>query len=315
MLDDCLSSLEQQSLPTEEFEVIVVDNGSRDVTSEVAQKHGTRLQLRYQFEPEPGLHVGRHAGMQTAASDLLVFCDDDIIAEPTWLMSVVEAFDDPSVTLVGGNNWPLFELPPPGWLQTWWERPRRRRKALSQLSILDFGEGQFEIDPGFVWGCNFSVRRQALVDAGGFHPDGLPTDRLRWRGDGETHVSNWIRRSGNRALFHSGASVGHRVPAERMTLDYFVGRGYAQGISDSYTDLRRRQGAGANWSQRNLHRGRIALRGAASMLAGPHGRTGREMREVQSATYAAWLSGYDFHQREAASDPALMAWVLREDYY
>lgn len=314
MLDDCLRSLAIQTLPADQFDVVVVDNGSRDGTRAVADAHGSSLQLHYLFEPEPGLHVGRHAGMRAASSDLLVFCDDDIIAEPTWLASVVEAFANPSVVLVGGNNRPVFEQPPPDWLRAWWQRPNYRGRALWQLSVVDFGEGVFEIDPRYVWGCNFSIRRWALAAAGGFHPDGVPADRLRWRGDGESHVSAWVRRSGLRALFHSGASVGHRVPPERMSPEYFARRSFAQGVSDSFTNLRRRR-ALTLASGRLLQRGRGALGLAVSAAIGPRSLVGYRLLEVQWASQAAYLKGYDYHQREAASDPALMAWVLRKDYY
>ena len=315
LLSDCLHSLTHQTLPIDVFEVIVVDNGSRDETRSIVERHRADLQLSYRSELEPGLHVGRHAGTRLARSDLLVFCDDDIVAERTWLSSVVDAFADQSVSLVGGNNRPLFEKAPPDWLQAWWERPAGHGKALGYLSILDFGEGQFDIDPGFVWGCNFSIRRRVLDSAGGFHPDAMPPDRLRWRGDGETHVSEWVRRSRQRALFHSGASVGHRVPVERMNADYFVRRAYAQGVSDSFADLRRCRGNVTGSYQKLVRRGRRALGRAASTVTGPRGPAGQRMREVQRAVQAAWSEGYDFHQAEALKDPTLMAWVLRENYY
>jgi len=41
-----------------------------------------------------------------------------------------------------------------------------------------------------------------------------------------------------KCLFHPGASVYHKVSPERMTIGYFRQRGFNQGISDSYTQLR-----------------------------------------------------------------------------
>lgn len=315
MLDDCLRSLARQTLPPEAFEVIVVDNGSTDDTAAVVAEHGGSLPLRYLLAPEPGLHVGRHAGMQAATSDLLVFGDDDIVAEPGWLASVKEAFEDPGVALVGGNNRPIFEGTPPDWLQAWWRQPAGPGRAMAPLSILDFGDGQFDIDPGYVWGCNFSIRRQVLLGAGGFHPDGVPADRLRWRGDGETHVADEIRRTGLRARFHAGASVGHRVSAGRMTPAYFSQRACAQGVSDSYTDIRR---AGAPKS-RLADRARRRARAIASRLrlsfATARDPAARTLRDVRRDMLAAYAAGYDFHQREVAGDPDLLAWVLKERYY
>ena len=309
-LDDCLASLGSQTLAVADFEVIVVDNGSRDDTAAVAARHGAALPLRVLHAPEPGLHVGRHAGLHAARSDLLVYADDDIVADAGWLAAIVDAFADPAVALVGGNNRPLFEATPPAWLAAWWETPRRHGRALGHLSILDFGDGRFEVDPGLVWGCNYAIRRDVLLAAGGFHPDAMPADRLRFRGDGETHVSDWIRRRGLRARFDAGASVRHRVPASRMTADYFHRRGYAQGISDSYADLRRR---GGRPTPRGVSaRGRLRD-GAVAMVS--RLRSGGELGAVMRATQEARRKGYAFHQAAVAADPSLRDWVLREDYF
>ena len=314
LLDDCLASLADQSLPVDQFEVLVIDNGSTDCTEGVARRHANQLPLRYLFEPEPGLHAARHAGFREASADILVFGDDDIVAEPDWLLSILDAFRDPSVALVGGNNRPLFEQPPPDWLVCWWEGPSSKRRAISHLSILDFGQGQFDIDPGWIWGCNFSIRRSALAHAGGFHPDAMPAESLRLRGDGETSVSDAIRRSGLRARFHSGASVSHRVSKARMNADYFQQRSYAQGISDSYTDLRRRGGrrTPAAGLARRLRASASTLRAIATTS---HGTAGRTLRTIRWHCLTSYLAGYAYHQREAALDPALRAWILKDNYF
>jgi len=87
-----------------------------------------------------------------------------------------EAFSYPDVVLVGGNNLPAFALPPPAWLERWWNQPVYKGRALGYLSILDFGDGVFDIDPAFVWGCNFSIRKEQLIQYGGFHPDAFPAE-------------------------------------------------------------------------------------------------------------------------------------------
>jgi glucosyl-dolichyl phosphate glucuronosyltransferase len=318
LLTRCLGSLTRQTLPAEAFEVLVIDNGSTDHTPSVAENYGSLLQLTYVTASEPGLHVGRHQGMQRANTDVLMFTDDDIEAEPGWVEAVVQTLENPNIALVGGNNYPLFEESPPEWLVRWWERPVYKGRALGSLSILDFGEGVFEIDPGYVWGCNYSIRRESLLKAGGFHPDGVPKERLLFRGDGETHVSEAVLKSGFRTVFNSRASVHHRVSKERMTKSYFEQRAYAQGISDSYTAIRRKGGL------KKPVGGRI--RGGLSHLwtfVGWHirfamavcRRTERESMSVQHTMSSAYWQGYNFHQQQVRADPALLAWVLKESYF
>lgn len=313
LLEDCLLALTRQEPVEGGFEVIVVDNGSRDATAEVAQRYATQLPLHYVFAPEPGLHVGRHAGLRTAQAEVLVFGDDDIVPSAGWLRAIATAFRDPEVALVGGNNLPLFESEPPRWLVRWWEQAPQGKRALDYLSILDWGAEPVDIDPGLVWGCNYSIRRSVLMEVGGFHPDGVPEDRLRFRGDGETAVSDGIRQRGLRTRFVPGASVMHRVSAGRMTPEYFFRRARAQGVSDSYTDLRA-AGGRLSVSVRLRRISGACLRAGRAWLSSERDADGRALAGVRSRCALAYLAGYAYHQKEFARDAALREWVLKEHY-
>jgi hypothetical protein len=322
-LKACLASLEAQTLPREAFEVIVVDNGSRDGTAAVAQGFAARLPLRLLNAPEPGLHVGRHAGWRAARSGVLVFADDDIVAAPGWLAAVAAQFGaDERLALLGGNNLPAFEHAPPPWLRHAWERPvelaGRRGRALPALSVLDLGAGVFELDPGWVWGCNFSVRAEVLRAAGGFHPDGVPAEQLARRGDGETHVADIVRARGWTCRFDGAATVHHAVTAARMTPAYFERRAFAQGVSDSYTRARRQGGADAAPARmRAVLRGwrdAHAARQAAADAAHHPDDAARQWQAVAAAMQREHGRGQAFHQRALRADAALRDWVRKPDY-
>lgn len=317
VLRECLASLARQTLAVERFEVIVVDNGSSDDTAAVTRAFDGALRLKLLHESEPGLHLGRHAGARAAASDILMFCDDDIEAEPGWVQTVVERFAESDVALVGGNNRPAFECAAPPWLALWWSQPvvigARRGHALGYLSVLDLGDGCFGIDPIWVWGCNFNVRRAALEAARGFHPDGVPKDRLRWRGDGEMHVGRTVRERGWRTVFDGAASVRHRVDAARMTPAYFVQRAFAQGVSDSYSQIRRYGGLRADW-RAPLRPWVAAWRDRRALGAAAADPAVVEWSAVLGAVRRAHAEGMAFHRDAVRRDPALLAWVLKEDY-
>ncbi|MEJ2723828.1 MAG: glycosyltransferase family A protein, partial [Deltaproteobacteria bacterium] len=188
-----LSSLNEQTCEAESFEILVVDNGSTDNTREVCEAYRSLFpNFQYLYDSRPGLHAGRHLGMKRAKADILVYADDDISAFPTWLESIAYGFQDPRVALVGGKNLPLFELDPPRWLTDMWEKPRTDGRILGYLSIMDLGDQIKEITPFLVFGCNFSVRKNVIYEAGGFHPDAMPEELIRYRGDGETHISQYI---------------------------------------------------------------------------------------------------------------------------
>ncbi|MCK4816436.1 glycosyltransferase family 2 protein, partial [bacterium] len=94
-LSYALESITKQTLYSQLFEVIIVDNGSTDSTREVVDSFTGQIPtLRYYYEGSPGLHVGRHKGLNEAKSNILVYADDDIEAFPTWLEAIAEAFED-----------------------------------------------------------------------------------------------------------------------------------------------------------------------------------------------------------------------------
>ena len=317
LLAICLESLAGQTMPREEFEVLVIDNGSTDSTAEVARSFCDRLNMVYVFEPDPGLHSGRHAGVRNARSSLLLFGEDDLEVTPGWVAGAVAALADQSVALAGGNLLPKFEGDVPGWLQLWWSRPAYKGKAFGYYGILDFGTGRFDVDPAYVWGGNFAVRKSALEAVGGFHPDGMPEALITRRGDGESYTSRAIRKHVGRVVFDSEITVRHTVAAARMSGKYLEKRAYNQGISDSYTNTRRwgrPSVAFVAWGYSWLRALRLRLRyfkQSLRDLGHPHRR---ELLRIQYATARAWKAGYRFHQQAARGDENLLVWILKERY-
>lgn len=242
LLRNLLIFLKHQTLSPDEFEILVIDNGSTDDTKAVTESFLNNLKnLKYFLEEKPGLHEGRHRGLREAVSEILVYCDDDIEPFPTWLEAVKESFKDPKVVLVGGKNLPKWEVEPPEWIKDWYEAGNNYGKCLGYLSILDLGEKLIEIDPNYVWGCNFSIRKQILIASGGFHPDSMPEELKFYRGDGESYVTRWVKEKGLKAVYNPNASVFHFVPESRMTLKYFKKRAFNQGISDSFSYMREKE--------------------------------------------------------------------------
>lgn len=300
MLDDLLESIRNQTLAPDKFEVIIVDNGSDDKTRVIWESYLEQIKnVSYVFEAKPGLHRGRHTGMRIATGDILVFADDDIQALPTWLEGIAEAFENQNVILVGGKCLPLFESQPPSWLDHLWQKQTSDGRILPFLSLLDIGDSIKEISPFYVFGCNFSIREHVLLEAGGFHPDAMPSKLIRYRGDGETYVSQFISKKKYQALYHPNASVYHRVSNERMTESYFCQRSYIQGISDSYTQLRN-GGLKYHWIM-------LALRTIKRLPLFCKER-------LQARAYKAYIKGYRFHQAEVRRDPELHEWVNRKNY-
>ena len=317
-LKEALKSLTYQSYPPDLFEVIVIDNGSTDATVKICEKYLSKiLNFRFFTVHNPGLHVGRHLGAQKARGKILVYIDDDIIADKGWLQAIDKAFENDSVVLVGGKILPEWGGDIPDWLNCF-EGHNEHGWWLGYLSLLDFGDEIKEIPPYFVFGCNFSIRKNVLFDCGGFHPDAMPQDLIRFRGDGETGLSFKISQKKFKTLYVPSALVYHRVPKDRLTVDYFCRRAFNQGVSDSYTEIRRNGGVDIphkkkpawEWKTPLRYCKRAILR-LQQLAVHKRGSYWRIKDQVQSADKA----GYSFHQNEVRNDPKLLNWVLKEDYW
>lgn len=234
-----LDSIVKQTFSQEEYEVIVIDNGSTDDTKEVTHSFSTRIKnLEYHYDDTPGLHVGRHKGLKMAKADILVYADDDIIAFPSWLQAINDSFKDDSVALVGGKDLPKYESNPPFWIKEKWYQLCEFGHCMFELSLIDFGDEIKEIVPTYVFGCNFAIRKEILLETKGFHPDGMPFEKIEYRGDGEGYVTRYIRKKGFKTIYNPKASVYHIVTKDRMSLDYFKKRAFCAGIEWSYVTKR-----------------------------------------------------------------------------
>jgi glycosyltransferase involved in cell wall biosynthesis len=314
-----LSSVCEQRIDLRSIQVLVIDNGSTDETPLVVQEFASRIpDLSCFREPSPGLHAGRHRGLRESRSEILVFADDDISALPTWLATIHSSFGQSDLAMLGGNNLPDFEAPPPRWLESLWSRRRRRAgdRWIDALSILDLGTAVRQIDPLMVWGCNFAIRKSVLLDAGGFHPDAMPPDLLKFRGDGETHVARFVREGGLRCMFHPGATVYHHVSRGRMTEEYFRRRAFAQGISDSFTELRGRHlAAGSERNRPGLGERTIgAVRAGVGRILESVWGSGSDLGDMERERRRAYDAGYRYHQDCFEQDPAVREWVLKQSY-
>jgi O-antigen biosynthesis protein len=105
-LDECLTHTGRLDYPG--LEVIVVDDGSRDATAEIAARHPgvTLLQI-----PHSGLAAARNEGFRAARGDLIAYLDADAYPTPEWPYYLALALDRPDVGGSGGPNLPPADDP------------------------------------------------------------------------------------------------------------------------------------------------------------------------------------------------------------
>jgi GT2 family glycosyltransferase len=238
LLEACLASLDEQSHPVP---IVVVDNGSSDTTPAFLRAWSRAAPRRSTVsEPVAGLSRARNVGVDHADGDVVLFLDDDALAPAGWVHAHLHAYEDPTVHAAGGPVVLDFVDGRPPWVATrlehWW-------------SALDHGaEGRPFPPPHGPYGANMSVRRHALVAAGGFDP------RLGRRGKSllsseEAALFENIWAAGGEILYVPEAVIVHQITAERLRPSWVLRRGIAQGRSNvrrlrlNGPDRRREMGA------------------------------------------------------------------------
>ena len=86
----CLDSLSQQTLADNKYEIIIVDNGSSDISVQIAENYNVKL-LK---EPKRGSYAARNKGIKNALGDIIAFTDVDCIVAKDWLEQAVKYYDD-----------------------------------------------------------------------------------------------------------------------------------------------------------------------------------------------------------------------------
>ena len=138
----CLTSLAQQDLWPEAFEIVVVDDGSMTpVTVDAALAARTRVRVLRQEHAGPA--TARNLGIQRAAGTFVAFTDDDCVADRTWLSALVKALaDNPGagiggqvVNALAGNAWSEASQLLVGFLYGYYNRdPSRRGSSAATTS-------------------------------------------------------------------------------------------------------------------------------------------------------------------------------------
>ena len=207
LLESAVQRLVEQETSTP-YELIIVDNNSRDDTSSVlahlAQRHS---RVRTASEPRPGVSFGRNKGIELARGKTIAFTDDDVLVTPNWVEVIATTLAArPDVDCIGGRVLPVWITPPPSWAT---------RRHWSPLALVDFGDASFYADrsrPVCLVTANVAYRRTALDLVGGF------AGEFRRCQDHELLLRFW--NAGMRALYVPELVVLCEVPASRLTWSY-----------------------------------------------------------------------------------------------
>lgn len=182
----CIEALKDQSLRSDLFEIIVVDNGSTDSTASIVARYPEIVLLH---EPRPGSYAARNAGLARARGEYAAFTDSDCTPQRDWLEHGLNAIQGRAdVGVVAGR---VVFCEPTGSYD---------RACLNYERYLSMRQEE-NARNGLAITANWFSRRKLLLENGGFDA------ALRSGGDHE--LSRRISKSGLQTLYLPAAIVLH----------------------------------------------------------------------------------------------------------
>lgn len=100
-----LESLQHLNVNIDNFEIVVIDNGSTDNTAEVIGNYvkACTFRLRHVIERRPGLSFARNTGIRHSSGKLIMFTDDDCRVAPDWVTNAIRLFIGDPLQIVAGR--------------------------------------------------------------------------------------------------------------------------------------------------------------------------------------------------------------------
>ena len=215
-----LAGLRSQTLPTSQWECILVDNASSPSMSRDAHD---LTNLRIVHEPEPGLTFARRCGLRAAATDLCIFADDDNVLATDYLANALRlAAAHPLVGAFGGHSLPEFETPPADWTHEFFGLLALR--DLGEQPIISAAQTPVENYPLCApIGAGMVLRREAAevwLDA----PNPGLTDRRggELTSGGDNDIVLTIFSAGWDVAYFPELSLTHLIPTSRLDPTYLA---------------------------------------------------------------------------------------------
>jgi GT2 family glycosyltransferase len=210
LLNGLLTSLTDQRLSHDVIlEVIVVDNDASGAAEPVVRKYyhqQSHINFQYVLQPIKNISLARNTAVAHGNGEYMLFIDDDEIASPDWVMTLVGACAKHGADGVFGPAFPMFGPDTPGWL---------RDNAGRFVGAMPRAETGATADA--TWTSNCLLKAELLKSTPGpFDPEYGIT------GGEDTELFDRLKRRGARFIYCNEAFVFEHWPEERTRPSYFL---------------------------------------------------------------------------------------------
>lgn len=228
-LSRMLDSICHLSPKSPNFNIIIVNNGCTDNSVSIIKSFTGRLPITLLEQPVRGKNHALNLALQENLEDLIVFTDDDVIADPDWLIHLKTCADlNADYDIFGGAITPHWELKPEKWL-------------INNIPIgityasTDIGLQYGDIFPGLIWGPNMMVRKRIFEQGHQFNAAIGPNAGQYIMGS-ETDFNLRMATLGFKCLFYPAAKVQHIIRDYQVEKEWVLQRAFRFGRNKYYQD-------------------------------------------------------------------------------
>lgn len=233
-VSNTLSHLLNQNIDNVDWEIILVDNASKDSTAAVAtQILSAKLpveKFKIVIAEQPGLSNARKKGYLTSQYNYLLFCDDDNWLNEDYLQLAFNTMEqNKHIGILGGMGEAIFECKKPDWFDTYQINfaVGSQSKEVAKISIVET-----------VYGAGFVVRKEIFERLDAICFQSLLSDRKGndLMSGGDTELCYVTRYVGYEIAYSTSLQFKHLMPNERMNWSYMKRLYYGFGRMRVYTN-------------------------------------------------------------------------------
>ncbi len=217
---ECINSLVNQDYMDKEI-ILVIDKNDElyaMLLSSVPESVKIITNMRL------GLSEARNLGIQNASGDIVVFIDDDAVADKYYILNLIKNYDDKSVIGTAGKILPKGKPNYPE--ELYW---------IGGFTNKGFPEERCEVRNGY--GCNMSFRKDVFNKVGLFNTNfGRIGKKLVTCEETEFSIKALRSLPGSKIIYDPSIIVHHKVHEYRQTLVYMIERAYHEGMSKAHID-------------------------------------------------------------------------------